>query len=108
MEDNRENTEYFECLCNSPDHLAKFVTVKWSKSDATEMYVYFFLIPTTFWQKLKRAWVYLIRRDPSRYGSFDEFMFRPSQIDRFIKFLERYKKIYEEETKDSNISKFEM
>jgi len=87
------DTEYFECDCGDMDHILR---VSYFKDEPEEMYVEIHLRQKTFlrrlWQAVKYAFGFR-----SRFGDFDEFLWRPETakeyrafIDRFLEAREKY------------------
>jgi len=83
-----KNSEHFECRCGSPEHLLTFRL--WEDKYGMDLYAYVLLNPEPFY---KRIWLGIkyIFGYTSRYGHFDEFILDPTDRDRLIDLLNKYK-----------------
>lgn len=88
-ESNMEHNEVFICECNSPEHQAIFTWYDLEGLKAVYMEVH--LKPFGFWTRLKHAIKYVFGHR-SNYGDFDEFIFKPTDVDKLEKIVEYLKK----------------
>lgn len=84
-----EKPEYFECQCNSPEHLLRL----WFDDDPGWPCVYasVFLDNGPWYKRLWAATKYVFGYK-CRYGHFDEFVLHPDDADRLISILDRLKR----------------
>jgi len=86
------NIEYMECRCMSPEHLLKFHL----DLEDGDLCLDFHLADWTPWYK--RIWtaVKYVFGYKSKYGDFDEFIFKDEDVDRLLELLVHQKKTKEE------------
>jgi len=83
--------EYMECRCMSPEHLLKFHL----DLEDGDLCVDFHLANWLPWYK--RIWtaVCYVFGYKSKYGDFDEFLFKDEDVDRLLELLEHQRKTKE-------------
>ena len=86
--------EYMECQCMSPEHLVKFHL----DLEDGDLCLDFHLANWLPWYK--RIWVAIkyIFGYTSKYGHFDELIFKDQDVDKLIELLVHQKKIKEHAT----------
>jgi len=67
----------FICRCDSTEHQLIFSYLP----DDKEVYVSVHLIPVIFWKRLINAIKYIFKHK-SKYGDFEEFIFRSEDADK--------------------------
>lgn len=83
-----DNSEYFECCCHSPEHLMRF---NLDREEPSVIYISVHLSSDVWHKRIVNAVRYVFGHT-SRYGHFDEFLFRQEDCDKLISMLEEYKK----------------
>ena len=81
-----EETEIFVCECNSFEHQVKFMY----GTEDRELFIYVHLTGDTFWSRLKRGIKYIFGHS-SRFGEWDEFIFKEKDQEDLRKFLNQIK-----------------
>lgn len=88
MKDNPiSETEVFICACHSFEHQIKFI----HDSDDKSLYVYVHLNNGSFWTRLKRGIKYIFGYS-SKYGEWDEFIFKDKDEAELTEFLIKLKR----------------
>lgn len=71
--------EFFICQCNNTEHQLVF---NYFKDDiGGDVYVEVHLVPDSFWKRIKNAVKYIFGHR-SKYGDFDEFIFKKEDANK--------------------------
>lgn len=89
MSKNKDDKEYFECACHSPEHTLNFFLDEDPEFPA--IYGSVFLSEVPFHRRVWAAVKYIFGYK-CRYGHFDEFILKHEDCDRFISLFRKFKK----------------
>lgn len=78
------DNETFICQCDSPEHILIFYYFPDEKGG--DVYATIHLKPDSFWKRIKNAIKYIFGHR-SKYGDFDEFIFKSSDVDKLKKIV---------------------
>jgi hypothetical protein len=85
-------TEIFICECHSFEHQMKFI----HDSEDNSLYVYVHLTGDRFWERLKKGIKYIFGHS-SRFGEWDEFIFKEKDESALREFLNKVKREEDED-----------
>lgn len=71
--------EFFICRCNSPEH--QLIFTYFSDEVNGDVYVSVHLKPDSFWKRIRNAIKYVFGYR-SKYGDFDEFIFKKEDANK--------------------------
>ncbi len=94
--------DYFECICDSDEHLLRFTYFvdEWNNIKEEDVFLSVHLSSCGFWWRLKNAIRYVFGYD-CRYGHFESTTFRRSDAERLRDLMDRYINSGMEEADDS-------
>lgn len=72
-------SKIFICQCGSPEHQLTFNYFPNEREG--DVYLWIYLRPDSFWNRIKNAIKYIFGHR-SKYGDFDEFIFRKEDADK--------------------------
>lgn len=87
-----EKNEIIICECNSPEHQYLF---RYDDGDLNEyacVYVSPYLSSGNFWHRLKYGIKYIFGYK-SKYGAFDEFVFKPEDVNKLVSIVKYLNKV---------------
>lgn len=71
--------EFFICQCNSTEH--QLIFSYFTDDKFGDVYVTVHLVPDTFWKRIRNAIKYVFGHR-SKYGDFDEFIFKKEDANK--------------------------
>ena len=92
------HVEYMECLCQSPEHLIKFHL----DLEDGDLCLDFHLADWKPWYKRIGTAISYIFGYKSKYGSFDEFIFKDEDIKKLIELINYQQEIKQKIKKELN------
>lgn len=93
------SVEYMECKCMSTEHLVKFHLDLDDGDLCMDVHLANWL---PWYKRLGRSIKYLFGYK-SKYGDFDNLIFKEEDVDNLMKLLVEHKRVKQEETKDEGL-----